>query len=357
MKRLILSLLLAVLFATVHAQNITIAGSVVDAETKEALMGASVFAQNTTTGTISDKEGKFAIELKPGGYDLIISYTGYQTTTSRVTANNNSLQIELQKVENNIGEVVIRSSNQVRDGWEKYGSFFIDQFIGTTPFAAQCKLLNPEALKFYYFKKTDRLKVMADEPLVIANKALGYSLRYELDSFMYFYPEAISSYRGYGFFKEDTASSRFEERQWKTNREKVYYGSKMHFLRSYYDNTLKQDGFLIDVLDEKDTTKFYRIANPYDEAYYLTDDNSNEIEIYFPTKITVSYTKQLPEKEYLNLFALPADVRNQLSYIDMLKPVSIKENGYYFDPKNWINQGYWSWKNISDLLPFDYHPE
>ena len=30
------------------------------------------------------------------------------------------------------------------------------------------------------------------------------------------------------------------------------------------------------------------------------------------------------------------------------------ENGYYYDQKDWINQGYWSWKNLADQLPYDY---
>jgi len=357
MKRLIYSFLLLGLCAGLQAQNIHISGKVIDAESKEPLTGASVFAQNTTTGTISDKEGKFFIELRPGGYDLIFSYTGYQTTTTRVTDNNDSINIELQKQDNSMGEVVIKSSNKVFDGWEKYGSFFTDHFIGTTPFAAQCTLLNPEVLEFFYYRKTEKLKVLATEPLLISNKALGYTLRYELDSFMYYYPTEISSYRGYSFFTEDTAASRFEEREWKLNRSKVYYGSKLHFMRSYYDSTLKQEGFLIDVLDEKDTTRFYRIANPYDPDYYIADDNTSEIEIFFPTKITVSYTRQSPEKGYLAQYALPADVKMQLSYIDIMKPVTIKGNGYYYDQKNWINQGYWSWKNIADQLPFDYEPQ
>jgi hypothetical protein len=32
------------------------------------------------------------------------------------------------------------------------------------------------------------------------------------------------------------------------------------------------------------------------------------------------------------------------------------ENGYYYDQRDLVNQGYWSWKNIADLLPYDYHP-
>jgi len=47
----------------------------------------------------------------------------------------------------------------------------------------------------------------------------------------------------------------------------------------------------------------------------------------------------------------------QISYIDMLNVITIKRNGYYYDQKDWINFGYWSWKNIADQVPNDYTPD
>ena len=113
---------------------------------------------------------------------------------------------------------------------------------------------------------------------------------------------------------------------------------------------------MIDVLDEKDDKSFYRIANPYDSTIFFAADATNEVEIYYPTKMSILYTKKVPEPEYLIQYGLPMDVKMQISYVDILHPNILKENGYYFHQKDWINQGYWSWKNIADLLPFDYMP-
>jgi hypothetical protein len=49
-------------------------------------------------------------------------------------------------------------------------------------------------------------------------------------------------------------------------------------------------------------------------------------------------------------------VATEISYIDLLGGIAIKENGYFYDQKDWVNQGYWSWKNLGDLLPYDYIP-
>src|SRR5258705_12150244 len=74
----------------------TVTGKIVDSATKEPLQGASVFCQNTTSGTITNKGGEFSLQLKSGGYELIISFTGYQTKEIRISnSDNNPLQIEM----------------------------------------------------------------------------------------------------------------------------------------------------------------------------------------------------------------------------------------------------------------------
>src|SRR5688572_15650407 len=163
----------------------TVTGRIVDTESKEPLTGASVYCQNTTIGTTTNKQGEFSLQLKSGGYELIISYTGYQTKQIQISSADARLaDIELSKEEKSLGEVIIKTSNEVKDGWTKYGSFFIEHFIGNTPNAAKTILLNPEVLKFYFLKKSNKLRVLATEPLQIENKSLGYNLRYQLDSFI-----------------------------------------------------------------------------------------------------------------------------------------------------------------------------
>src|SRR4051812_13998011 len=200
----------------------SISGKVVDADSKEPLQGASVFAQNTTKGTTTDKDGAFHLYLDKGGYELIISFTGYDNKSIVVQGESQELTIEMKKADNSMSEVIIKSSNEVADGWEKYGQFFLQHFIGATPFADSCVLQNPQALKFLYYKRNDRLKVLASEPLQITNYSLGYNLRYDLDSFVYFFQTDINSYRGHCLYTQ--MDSTWAQRQvWKANREKAYY--------------------------------------------------------------------------------------------------------------------------------------
>ena len=358
MKKIIFIFLVLLQFNFSYGQStFKVSGSVLDSSTREPLALASVFCQNTTIGTTSNKEGLFSLTLKEGGYDLIITYTGYKTQLLRISPDitTTELLIELVKEEKSIEEVIIRSSNEVKDGWEKHGQFFLDNFIGTTPFSAQCSLLNPEALKFYFFRRANKLKVMAEEPLIIANHALGYDLRYHLDSLVFDYNSDICSYLGFSFYQEMTG--RFNSvREWKKNREKAYYGSRLHFMHSYFDSSVSENGFVMALLDKEDETKFNKISNPYAEEFFYSVDTIDEKEFIYPRRISITYTKSHPENEYLKKYNLPISIGVQTSYADMKEVIAIKRNGYYYEQKNWINYGYWSWKNIADQVPIDYLP-
>lgn len=382
MQRLLLLLLYTGISVSVFSQ-FSVRGTVLDSATREPLSAASVFCQNTTIGSTTNKQGEFYISLKPGAYDLIISYTGYQTQTIRVSEQT-KLEVLMIKEDKSMGEVIIKSSSEVADGWTKHGAFFMDYFLGSTPNAAQCELKNPEVLKFYFYKKSNRLKVLATEPLQIANNALGYNLRYQLDSFVYYNASNINSYRGYCLYSEMEGSDSLKS-VWGKNRRNAYEGSKLHFMRSYYDSTLIEDGWIIDMLDENDNKKFNKVKNVYDTSVYnavviypeitVTDSigiadslpiqrvvldsahATTQVEFFYPRKISITYTKKSPEKEYLKKMNLPKNIPYIISYVDIKDWIAITENGYYYEQKDWINQGYWSWKNVADLLPYDYVPE
>ena len=60
----------------------TIAGTVVDEDNGETIIGANVFLEGTTIGTSTDIEGRYRIEKVPTGtYSLVFSYIGFQKLT------------------------------------------------------------------------------------------------------------------------------------------------------------------------------------------------------------------------------------------------------------------------------------
>lgn len=74
-------------FGTMLAQR-QITGTVSDQQTGEPLIGASILVEGTSTGTVTDIDGSFTIDLPEGSNQLVISYTGYESQTVTVGASN-----------------------------------------------------------------------------------------------------------------------------------------------------------------------------------------------------------------------------------------------------------------------------
>ncbi|MBL7827123.1 MAG: TonB-dependent receptor [Saprospiraceae bacterium] len=80
--RISLTLLISLLFTICHAQNAGLLGKIIDANTKEALTGATVKAGST--GSSADLDGNFKLSLPPGTYEVNISMVGYESQTLTV---------------------------------------------------------------------------------------------------------------------------------------------------------------------------------------------------------------------------------------------------------------------------------
>ena len=364
MKKTILSFSAILLSAIIFAQSTSylITGTIIDAVTKNPMQGASVFAENTTTGTASASNGNFSLRLPNGGYDLVITFTGYETTTKRITtadAENKELVIEVNQKAKEMEDVVIKSSSEVADGWVKYGEFFLDNFIGKTNNSKQCTITNQEVLKFYYYKRKNRLKVLATAPVEIENLALGYKIKYTLDSFVHEYNTEASVYTGSSLFEELPATDTAQITTWEINRQRAYNGSILHFMRSVYNKSLKENGFEIQfVAKNKDVDTAIKVSNYYGALNYNKDDSTQLVDI-MPNQpnIAIIYTDEEPDPEYLaQNDEKPKDF--QLSVISIVpnESLDIEQNGYYFDQNDITITGYWIWDKVADLLPYDYVP-
>jgi hypothetical protein len=92
---------------------VLIQGYIVDATTREPLIGANVLVMGTTTGVTTDMDGQFQIRnLDPGQYRLQVSMLGYQslikTDVIAATGKQVEILIPLLPMPVNVSEVVIR---------------------------------------------------------------------------------------------------------------------------------------------------------------------------------------------------------------------------------------------------------
>lgn len=87
------------------AQELKIKGSVLSQGDHAPLPGATVTIKGTSSGTLTDVDGNFSINLKSGNI-LVISFVGYETQ-SYVIRNNATLTVELRENVGQLNEVVV----------------------------------------------------------------------------------------------------------------------------------------------------------------------------------------------------------------------------------------------------------
>ncbi|ACU05987.1 carboxypeptidase-like regulatory domain-containing protein [Pedobacter heparinus] len=388
------------------AQNsFSITGTVKDQ--KESLPGAGVYLSGYKVSTVADAEGKFKINnLKPGNYDLMVQMVGYLPYSKNVIISDKSVQVELILKESTtvLNEVVIRAD----PNRAKYIKQFKEFFIGTTPNAAQCKILNPQVLNIDYDVTKSTLTIKTSEFLIVENKALGYRLKYMLDNFEYNSRTRIIYFSGHPFFEELKASGA-KLKKYIDKRETAYYGSSQHFFRSLYAGNVSEQGFILN--------RMIKIPNP--NRYPDSIIHKNLVRLKTPPKSTVigkgsmlrdsamiafwikqqdmpRYVDYLDRKE-ISAASLVSTFNQNLKLLDcsgalaisytkeketlaysktgfwVFRPLDIPdyeisvanitqntvrfyENGSIYDSRAMLYEGFWAYEKVADMVPMDYVP-
>ena len=97
--------LLGVMCSVALSAQVRVSGTVTDAQ-KEPVIGASVLERGTGTGTVTDMDGQFTLEVASEKSVLEISYVGMKTQTVSV-AGKPSIQVVLQEDQEVLDEVVV----------------------------------------------------------------------------------------------------------------------------------------------------------------------------------------------------------------------------------------------------------
>lgn len=389
-------LLCLFLLNTSAAQKL-LKGVVVD-EKNVPIPKASVFLNNTSVGTTADNEGQFSLNIPAGKFELIVSSIGYITHNKSVNAAEvaDFLTIQLKIKAPELETVIIEPFE--KDGWQKWGRWFNDNFLGTSEYGRECRIKNPEVLKFRNSKKRSELTVIAIAPLMIENKALGYRITYQLENFRFDFKTRYLLYAGYPFFENMEGSDR-KKRKWEEERENVYYGSMLHFMRAVYRNKIIEEGFEARRLKKILNTEKQRVKMVYktsvkadglgrmisainrdSSAYYDNvmgqDDYQNIIGqqilhgdsiafaidstvagLYFDDYLLITYKQKKVPFEFKQLYPRSGDaLMSEISLVNG-RAVEIQASGSYYNPEDLLSSGYWGWwEKMGTMLPFDYKP-
>ncbi len=91
------------------AQTYKISGMVIDANTKEGLIGVPIIIENRNgSGVATDENGEYTLTLPKGDYSLKIDYIGFEKRQVKISLKGNMTQnIELKQATIGLGEVVV----------------------------------------------------------------------------------------------------------------------------------------------------------------------------------------------------------------------------------------------------------
>jgi len=242
MRSLLLLALVGLAISTASAQSAVVRGMVADTS-GVSLPGVNVYLSGTTRGTATDADGRFILDRLPAGaYRVVASMIGFEVDTQDATlADSDTLELafELAASMHALGDVEVAADRDHR--WERRFRWFRDQLLGETKNAALCEILNPHVLTFR--SRWGTTTAMASEPLIIENRALGYRLTYDMETFEG--SSASLRYHGEEHFEEMLPSDSAEAVRWAEARATAYRGSMRHLLRALLAGTTERDGFAL----------------------------------------------------------------------------------------------------------------
>jgi len=372
--------LLFLLPLSLFAQN-TITGKVISATSNRAVSEASVFLNNTVTGTKTSTDGSFSLSnIQNGAYKIVVSCIGYEHYEKTIIVNGD---IHLEDVKlipkiTELGEVKISAKKHSTP--DLYLRIFTNEFLGQTKNARACKILNPGIIHFVYDSDNEKLTATTSDFLIIENKALGYRIKYMLVSFSNDARWVRTSYTGISFF-EQMDSTNAQQLIWKKNRAETYQNSSMHFLRACISSQLTEEGFTVwkvirtpasnrptdSVVRERiNSLRDYPKASPELSKWLkIAKQPAYDQKVGHTPPELYDYIKRTDQKGIYGFgfpFTLMINYHNagngsnrNSSFVTFVAPYAyFDSNGILFTPENCIIQGFWGDKRIGDLLPDDY---
>lgn len=382
--------LVLVLWGFLSGAQIRLAGSVLDAETNSPVAGSSVFITNTSLASITNKDGYFEIpDIPPGIYRLVISHVGFETVTYDFSTEKMPGRLKVMMKPRMVSMEPVIVGGYITETWEKWGKTFTEYFIGLSSNSMKTVIKNHKTLRFRFYKKLNKLEVVADEPIIIENKGLGYQLAYQLEHFEINFNERTNFFAGYVLFT-GMKGNNWQAKKWEKNRLEAYTGSMMHFFRSVYEGNSPEQGFEMRKVKKLRNTEKDRVRALYrqHQGSPFQDSSAYYEQILSQKDFTYEYGARMT----VDSFRIVQDGQKRVSWSDHLQVVNkhkIEEQGYldhhqerrsryparslillqnepalvidangnWYPPQGLLSEGYWGWsEKVGDMLPLNYWP-
>ena len=392
MKRLLFAIF-SLVPAVLIGQN-TIKGVVLDSLTQEPLPSATVYVNGTTQGTATDSDGCFELKNVSLPAIVVFSFVGYEPKALDLSYNSGELKILLAS-NSLLPEIEI--SGRMNKANKKDLAYFKRMFLGDDLWGSRATIKNEDALIFFNSTQTsysirrigrrsysirtvdadmverfeqydDTVKenktvfsAWASEPLIIDLPLLGYELYVDLVKFTVeeFKSQTQCDMLGYFYYRPYENIKKRRAETIERNRKEAYYGSSQHFLRSFADNRLPENGYILSMPERIEKgKKVMWIDKPVDFKQYSADVGDNMVLIHGlkDTNLKIKYYYKYDGSPYpwgerirgLRLYAQ--------SGLNLLEDTCIFLKDGIVMGNSMVFTGDISNKRVASCLPQDYYP-
>jgi hypothetical protein len=337
----------------------TITGRVTNARTGEPLPFTNVFLPNTTIGTATDKDGRFVLGNLPlGTVEVAASHLGfklYRRTLRFATAEPQVLDIALLPAAVSLATVEVKAKG--RGKLHARYRQFRREFLGTSPFARNCEIRNPEVLSFDT-EKVGVLKASAAEPLHIVNRALGYELLFYLEVFEV--TRDVTKFLGVPKFTLLEPRNPAERALWEKNRKTAYYASTRYLLRLLVEGRWEEAGFLV-VEVNNPAAMTSPLLYPYIGRGFSYLDPAAIVRpgrLPFERGLGLYNNLEVFNLKKYNFYSPYRDVHYDHSRVIIKQtPLEVTTDGWLYNPTSIVVTGYLAKDRVATMLPREYGPE
>jgi len=369
------------IFISLNSQaQYTISGRVLNESGTEPLSKASVYINNSTIGSASNENGDYIMrDIKPGVYEVIVSYVGYEVIVYKIEIKSADLRLTFKLVPKvkEMRDILVVTSNQR----EKWMAILRENFLGQTLAAERSKILNEDDIFFERGQTKNVVQAFSDVPLIIVNKELGYRLYFDLQEFYFDAKEGRTLFFGFSRYEEMGEPDSEPRKKYIRNREKTYKGSTLHFYHSLLADDLDGQGYSMYITRPADTSKnenslspelnggTVTVKMPAPQVAYtvsrkniLFTDSADNNRIYLSWKGTLQvrykydpYYKAALQKKFIISGSLPKGFQSGIMMLE--SPAYLDPNGILINPLAVQFSGFWAYEKLANMLPINYRPE
>jgi len=321
MKRILLGI--SFILASLQVNGQIIRGTVINKETKEKVVFATIYFNGTFVGTHSDPNGNFTLNIANyASRPLTVSALGYYSETITDFQVGKPLMISLKPKVFELKEVIINAKTR-----DKNLRMFKENFLGASDNAVRCEIVNEKDITITF--ENDTLRAYASKPIQIINRGLGYKETYYLDAFWFHAKRSAFFISGNMVFNEDLGKDKSKKELYRITREQTYRGSKMHFFRALWINNLADQGYTLKNLGEAEPRYNDIVVSPDSIKKYL---------------------------KFKGMLGIKDNLRMTTSWITFLREQAFFDQKGYYDPFAISWDGAMARQRVGDLLPYEYKP-